>query len=248
MKCVCLLCCFSLVQLFVTQWIVAHQALLSMEFSREEYWSGLPFPSPGDLPDLGIEPESPTLQADSLSMEAPWSGVPFPSPGDLPPGESKQAKTQADKMGLKEGLFSNETKFNFLLCTHQKQELRQHVSGLASMRQLREFRVLFFLFLFAFLGHDRSCWGVPSYFCSYVGATTFEGTPSFTWSTHSGMALDTHTYLLAAHPFHTHGSRVDTQRVSSGWVTCDTCLMVVNPASDSDRRQWQVLCEGAWGH
>ena len=123
-----------------------------MEFSREEYWSGLPFPSPGDLPDLGIEPESPTLQADSLSMEAPWSGVPFPSPGDLPPGESKQAKTQADKMGLKEGLFSNETKFNFLLCTHQKQELRQHVSGLASMRQLREFRVLFFLFLFAFLG------------------------------------------------------------------------------------------------
>ena len=42
-------------------------------------------------------------------------------------------------------------------------------------------------------------------------------------------------YLLAAYPFHTHGSTVDTQRVSSGWVTCDTCLMVVNPASDSDR-------------
>ena len=44
---------------------VAHQAPLSMEFSRKEYWSGLPFPSPGDLPDLGIEPRSPALQAPS---------------------------------------------------------------------------------------------------------------------------------------------------------------------------------------
>ena len=48
---------------FVTPWTVAHQAPLSMEFSRQQYWSGLPFPSPGDLPDLGIEPRSPTLQA-----------------------------------------------------------------------------------------------------------------------------------------------------------------------------------------
>ena len=44
---------------FVTPWTVAHQAPLSMGFSRQEYWSGLPFPSPGDLPDPGIEPESP---------------------------------------------------------------------------------------------------------------------------------------------------------------------------------------------
>ena len=43
-----------------------------MEFSRQEYWSGLPFPSPGDLPDPGIEPGSPTLQADSLPSEPPW--------------------------------------------------------------------------------------------------------------------------------------------------------------------------------
>ena len=48
---------------FVTIWTVAHQAPLSAELYRQEYWSGLPFPSPEDLPDLGIEPRSPTLQA-----------------------------------------------------------------------------------------------------------------------------------------------------------------------------------------
>ena len=48
-------------------WTVAHQAPPSMGFSRQEYWSGLPFPSPGDLPDPGIEPRSPTLQADALT-------------------------------------------------------------------------------------------------------------------------------------------------------------------------------------
>ena len=52
-----------------TPWTVACQALLSMEFPRQEYWSGLPFPSPGDLPDPGIEPRVPTLQADSLPSE-----------------------------------------------------------------------------------------------------------------------------------------------------------------------------------
>ena len=52
-----------------TPWTVAHQAPLSMGFSRQEYWSGLPFPSPGDLPDPGIEPGSPELQADSLPTE-----------------------------------------------------------------------------------------------------------------------------------------------------------------------------------
>ena len=46
-------------------WTVAHQASLSMGFSKQEYWSGLPFTSPGDLPNPGIEPRSPTLQADS---------------------------------------------------------------------------------------------------------------------------------------------------------------------------------------
>ena len=57
------------VQLFATPWTIAYQAPLSMEFSRQEYWSGLPFPSPGDLPDPGIKPGSPALQANSLSSE-----------------------------------------------------------------------------------------------------------------------------------------------------------------------------------
>ena len=59
----------SPVQLFATPWTVAYQAFPSMGFSRPEYWSGLPFPSPGDLPDLGIEPRSPALQADYLPSE-----------------------------------------------------------------------------------------------------------------------------------------------------------------------------------
>ena len=53
----------------VTRWTVAHQAPLSMGFSRQEYWSGLPFPSPGNLPSLGNELRSPALQADSLPPE-----------------------------------------------------------------------------------------------------------------------------------------------------------------------------------
>ena len=59
----------SRVQLFATPWTVAYQAPLSMGFSRQEYWNGLPFPSPGDLPNPGIEPRSPALQADSLPSE-----------------------------------------------------------------------------------------------------------------------------------------------------------------------------------
>ena len=57
----------------------SHQAPPSMEFSRQEYWSGLPFPSPGDLPDPGIKPRSPALQADALPSEPPGK-----------PGASKQ--------------------------------------------------------------------------------------------------------------------------------------------------------------
>ena len=57
------------VQLFVTPWTVTHYAPLSMEFSSQEYWSGLPFPFPGDLPNPGIEPESSSLQVDSLLSE-----------------------------------------------------------------------------------------------------------------------------------------------------------------------------------
>ena len=61
----------SCVQLLATPWTAAYQAPLSMGFSRQECWSGLPFPSPGDLPDPGIEPRSPALQADALPSEPP---------------------------------------------------------------------------------------------------------------------------------------------------------------------------------
>ena len=65
----------SCVRLFVTPWTVVHQALLSVGFSRQESWSGLPFPSPRDLPYLGIEPTSPALQAASLLSEPPGKPV-----------------------------------------------------------------------------------------------------------------------------------------------------------------------------
>ena len=64
----------SRVRLFATPWTVTYQAPQPTEFSRQEYWSGLPFPSPGDLPDPGIEPGSPTLQADALASEPPGKG------------------------------------------------------------------------------------------------------------------------------------------------------------------------------
>ena len=59
------------VRLFMTPWTVAYQAPPSMEFSRQQYWSGLPFSSQGDLPDPGIEPGSPALQPDALPSEPP---------------------------------------------------------------------------------------------------------------------------------------------------------------------------------
>ena len=66
----------SRVRLLATPWTVAYQALQSMAFSRQEYWSGLPFPPPGDLPNPGIEPRSPALQTDALPSE------PSGKPGD----------------------------------------------------------------------------------------------------------------------------------------------------------------------
>ena len=65
----CMLNCFSHVQLFGTPWTIAHQAPLSMRFPRQEYWSGLPCPPPGDLPDPGIKPTSLT--------SATWEAHPF---------------------------------------------------------------------------------------------------------------------------------------------------------------------------
>ena len=65
----------SRVRLFATPWTVVYQASPSMGFSRQEYWSGLPFPSPRDLPNLGIEPGSPALQADALPSKPPETGM-----------------------------------------------------------------------------------------------------------------------------------------------------------------------------
>ena len=64
----------SRVRLFATPWTVDHQAPLSMGFPRQEYWSGLPFPSPGDLSYPRMETGSPALQADSLPLEPPGRG------------------------------------------------------------------------------------------------------------------------------------------------------------------------------
>ena len=78
--CVCV-CTLSRVQFLAAPWTVACQDPLSMGFSRQEYWSGLPFPSPGVLPDPGIEPRSPALQADSLPTELwgkPHCGLIYP--------------------------------------------------------------------------------------------------------------------------------------------------------------------------
>ena len=65
----------SRVWLSATPWTVAYQVSQSVEFSRQEYWSGLPFPSPGDLPNPGIEPGSPVLQADALPSEPPGKQI-----------------------------------------------------------------------------------------------------------------------------------------------------------------------------
>ena len=80
--CACVLSCFSHIRLCTTVWTVARQAPLSMGFSRQEYWSGLPCPPPGDLPNPGKEPRSLTLQVDSLLTEPPGNQLHFSACGD----------------------------------------------------------------------------------------------------------------------------------------------------------------------
>ena len=70
-----MLSCFSCVQLFAALWTVARQAPLSIEFSRQEYWSGLPFSSVGDLPDPGIEPASPVLADGFFTTSTTWEAL-----------------------------------------------------------------------------------------------------------------------------------------------------------------------------
>ena len=74
----------SRVRLFATLWTIAYPAPPSMEFSRQEYWSGLPFPSSGDHSDLGIEIRSPALRADALLSEPPGNPEDIMNLGLLP--------------------------------------------------------------------------------------------------------------------------------------------------------------------
>ena len=83
----------SRVWLFATRWTLAYQAPRSMEFSRQEYWSGLPFPSPGELPNPGTEPGSPTSQADALPSE--------------PPGKTRMLKRLPKLLYISEDWFLN---------------------------------------------------------------------------------------------------------------------------------------------
>ena len=95
----------SCVWLFATPWTVAYQAPPAMGFSRQECWSRLPFPSPGDLPDPGIEPRSPALQADTLPSEPPGKppcrNLSFLTSTELQDNISEHSHTHQQKIGLK---------------------------------------------------------------------------------------------------------------------------------------------------
>ena len=92
----------SRVWLFVTPWTVAHQAPPSMGFSRQEYWSGLPFPSPGHLPNPGIEPGSLALWADALTSELPGKpkGVAIRNDGGKCLDASIDSRDSSGQIGL----------------------------------------------------------------------------------------------------------------------------------------------------
>ena len=109
----------SRVRLCVTPWTVAHQAPLSMGFSRQEYWSGLLCLPPGDLPNPGIEPRSPALQADSLPSE--------------PPGKPKN--TRVGSLSLLQGIFlAQELHLGLLHCRWILYQLSYQGSPLCSQQ------------------------------------------------------------------------------------------------------------------
>ena len=121
---------FSHVRLFVTPWTIACQAPLSVGFSRQEYWSGLPFPSPGDLPDPGIEPRSPKLQADTLTsepsakpMKLEWVADPFSRRSSWPrdrTGVSYIAGGFFTSWVTREALFSICILYSFKVLFHER--------------------------------------------------------------------------------------------------------------------------------
>ena len=104
----------SCVRLFVTPWTVAYQAPQYMEFSRQEYWSGLPFPSPGDLPNPRIKPGSPALQTDALPSVPP--GKPFFTVVKNPPVSARDIRDASSTPGLRRppGGHSNSLQYSSL--------------------------------------------------------------------------------------------------------------------------------------
>ena len=97
-------------------WTVAYQVPPSVKFSRQEYWSGLPFPSPGDLPDPGIEPRSPALQADALPSE--------------PPGKPEVRNTEVLNKCFKSAVEAS------IVCLILLRSSQAHVRGLQALRSL----------------------------------------------------------------------------------------------------------------
>ena len=86
--CSCCSVSLSHVRLFAAPWTVALQVPLSMEFPKQDYWSGLPFPSPGDLPSPGIEPASPALAGGFFTTEPPGKSLMMDSGGLIPMSDS----------------------------------------------------------------------------------------------------------------------------------------------------------------
>ena len=106
----------SCVRLFATPWTGAHQAPPSMGFSRQEYWSGLPFPSPRDLPNPEIVPTSPTVQADALTSELPGKSIyDKPTANIILNGEKLKAFPL--KAGTRQGCPLSPLLFNIVLAT-----------------------------------------------------------------------------------------------------------------------------------
>ena len=107
----------SRVRLFVTPRTVAYQASQSTGFSRQEYWSGLPFLSPGDLPNPGIEPGSPALEADALSTEPPGKPI-FTASPECPEASVKAAVTELVLLPapIRQLLFCTTALFKVLYC------------------------------------------------------------------------------------------------------------------------------------
>ena len=103
----------SRVQLFVTPWTVACQAPLSMGFSRQEHWSGLLCPPPGNLPDPGIEPTSPALQGDSLPSEPSiWRAEKAPIPladyeAQIKPAAQSKKSPEHTQVGHRQAITNN---------------------------------------------------------------------------------------------------------------------------------------------